>query len=214
MNETDSKLRIIQVGRELLNAKDYHETVIDEIANRAGVAKGTVFFHFKSKENLFREIMFSVVDDIVTMMRRANETHASGLQKLRQVYDEYINLCIKNQQLVISIQRELARGASGDSGGVTTLHREILDRFAPAGAVLREIASQMKTDGVLKEYGAGGEALISPMVMTFAGAVGAMVHLYRSSPDFDRLRDLLWGILMHGILRENVSQTILETERT
>ncbi|MCX7716764.1 MAG: TetR/AcrR family transcriptional regulator, partial [Endomicrobia bacterium] len=55
--------KIIQAGKDILNKKDYYEAVVEEIAQLAGVAKGTVFFYFKTKENLFREILFSLVDE-------------------------------------------------------------------------------------------------------------------------------------------------------
>ncbi len=43
---------ILQVTEDVLRAKGYHETSIDEIATRVGVAKGTIYLHFPSKEDL------------------------------------------------------------------------------------------------------------------------------------------------------------------
>jgi TetR/AcrR family transcriptional regulator, fatty acid metabolism regulator protein len=43
---------ILQVAEEMLMEKGYYETSIEEIAARVGIAKGTVYLHFPSKEDL------------------------------------------------------------------------------------------------------------------------------------------------------------------
>src|SRR5438309_9607886 len=43
---------ILKAAEEILSEKGYHETSMDEIAARVGVAKGTVYLHFPSKEDL------------------------------------------------------------------------------------------------------------------------------------------------------------------
>ncbi len=44
--------QILRVAEEVLLEKGYHETSMDEIATRVGIAKGTVYLHFPSKEDL------------------------------------------------------------------------------------------------------------------------------------------------------------------
>ncbi|MGH2508590.1 MAG: TetR/AcrR family transcriptional regulator [Ktedonobacteraceae bacterium] len=43
---------ILQAAEDVLMEKGYRETCIDEIASRVGIAKGTVYLHFLSKEDL------------------------------------------------------------------------------------------------------------------------------------------------------------------
>ena len=47
---------ILRVAEEMLMEKGYHETSIDEIAARVGIAKGTVYLHFPGKEELVMAI--------------------------------------------------------------------------------------------------------------------------------------------------------------
>lgn len=47
---------ILDEAEKLLVEKGYHETAIDEIAARAGVAKGTLYQHFASKEALIQAL--------------------------------------------------------------------------------------------------------------------------------------------------------------
>src|SRR5437762_11119399 len=48
---------ILQAAEEVLAEKGYYETSMDEIAALVGVAKGTVYLHFPSKEDLVVAIL-------------------------------------------------------------------------------------------------------------------------------------------------------------
>ncbi|HEU5226981.1 MAG TPA: TetR/AcrR family transcriptional regulator [Ktedonobacteraceae bacterium] len=43
---------ILDVAEEVLVEKGYHDTAMDEVAARAGIAKGTLYQHFPKKEDL------------------------------------------------------------------------------------------------------------------------------------------------------------------
>ncbi|GHO69756.1 hypothetical protein KSC_086480 [Ktedonobacter sp. SOSP1-52] len=47
---------ILQTAEEVLEEKGYYETSMDEIATRVGIAKGTIYTHFPSKEELVATI--------------------------------------------------------------------------------------------------------------------------------------------------------------
>lgn len=49
--------RIVQAGLELLRTKDYDQVQMRDVAERAGVAIGTVYHYFGSKEHLFAEAL-------------------------------------------------------------------------------------------------------------------------------------------------------------
>ena len=53
------KNEIMEAGLQLFAEKDYHEVTVDEIAERVGLSKGTLYLYFKNKEDLF----FSIVQD-------------------------------------------------------------------------------------------------------------------------------------------------------
>ena len=63
---------ILQVAEEVLMEKGYHETSIDEIAARVGIAKGTVYLHFPSKEDLvmaiFQRDMQNILQSVDAML--------------------------------------------------------------------------------------------------------------------------------------------------
>ena len=49
--------RILDAAAELMLRWGYNKTTIDDIARQAGVAKGTIYLHWKTREDLFTELM-------------------------------------------------------------------------------------------------------------------------------------------------------------
>src|SRR3984893_8054188 len=45
-------------------ARGFAATRLDDVAKRAGVAKGTIYLHFRDKEALFREIVGTMLDPL------------------------------------------------------------------------------------------------------------------------------------------------------
>jgi TetR/AcrR family transcriptional regulator, fatty acid metabolism regulator protein len=67
---------ILQAAEEVLMEKGYHETSIDEIASRVGIAKGTVYLHFASKEDL---VFALFAQDLEKFQQLVDSTVASEL---------------------------------------------------------------------------------------------------------------------------------------
>ncbi len=49
--------RILEAAAELIVRWGYKKTTIDDIARQAGVAKGTIYLHWKTREDLFRAVL-------------------------------------------------------------------------------------------------------------------------------------------------------------
>jgi AcrR family transcriptional regulator len=53
----DTRQRLFEAAVELIAEQGFSATTVDDIALRAGVAKGTVYYNFKSKTDLFEELL-------------------------------------------------------------------------------------------------------------------------------------------------------------
>src|ERR1700676_2983818 len=49
--------RILDAAAELMLRWGYNKTTIDDVARQAGVAKGTIYLHWKTREDLFTTLM-------------------------------------------------------------------------------------------------------------------------------------------------------------
>lgn len=59
----ERKKEILDVAETFFTTKGYAETTINDILNEVGIAKGTFYYYFKSKE----EVMHAVVDRFINM---------------------------------------------------------------------------------------------------------------------------------------------------
>lgn len=76
------KTAIIEAATKLFAEKGYAETSTAEIAENAGVAHGTIFYHFKNKEGIIREIFSRAGTVYVAELRRTLARQAAGIDKI------------------------------------------------------------------------------------------------------------------------------------
>src|SRR5581483_9020544 len=84
--------RLLDAAREIVEEDGYAGASVVAIAERAGLASGTLYRHFSSKEELFVELFRAVCDREVAAMRRAaasvNGSHVERLEKVLATFAE------------------------------------------------------------------------------------------------------------------------------
>jgi AcrR family transcriptional regulator len=60
---------IIEAAMEEFISRGFAATRLDDIAKRAGVAKGTIYLHFKDKESMFEELIRTAIVPLVGRMQ-------------------------------------------------------------------------------------------------------------------------------------------------
>ena len=70
-------MAIIEAGMEEFIARGFAATRLDDVARRAGVAKGTIYLHFKDKQALFEELIRLAIVPLVSRLA-ARPPAASG----------------------------------------------------------------------------------------------------------------------------------------
>lgn len=71
-----TKLELLKIAYKMFLSKGYENTSIDEIIEEAKIAKGTYYYHFKSKEQMLEEVIQMMIDEYEM---RANEILNSDL---------------------------------------------------------------------------------------------------------------------------------------
>src|SRR6266853_1265771 len=90
---------ILQVAEEVLMEKGYYETSIDEIAARVGIAKGTVYLHFASKEDLIFALMMREIKQVIADVEVIANSEGSAQNKLERILQSWYGNVIKRIQL-------------------------------------------------------------------------------------------------------------------
>ncbi|MFI5755325.1 TetR/AcrR family transcriptional regulator [Streptomyces sp. NPDC051569] len=71
-----TRQKLYEAAVTLIAEQGFSATTVDEIAERAGVAKGTVYYNFKSKTDLFEELLRHGVGLLTSSLRTAAEATA------------------------------------------------------------------------------------------------------------------------------------------
>lgn len=86
LRKTNTREKLIAAARGVFSEKGLDLTRIDEITERADVGKGTFYYHFRTKENIIREVIREVMAELVDMIdERCAET-----TDLRELLDKLI----------------------------------------------------------------------------------------------------------------------------
>jgi AcrR family transcriptional regulator len=76
---------ILAAAKQLFGHYGYRRTSIDDIAQEARVAKGTVYLYFKSKEEIFRALCQHLLDTMLAATEEAARTPAPIEQRVRRI---------------------------------------------------------------------------------------------------------------------------------
>lgn len=83
VRDPDSKKRLIlEAARRLLVERGFEDIVLDEVARVAGVAKGTLFLYYKSKEELLSAAMLDMVDALASELEALGRLELKGKDAL------------------------------------------------------------------------------------------------------------------------------------
>lgn len=100
--ETTRRTEIIQAAHDLFVQQGYHGTSMRQIAKKAGIALGGLYNHFKSKEDVFREVFFEYhpYHDVLPALQSARgdtveEVVQDGINRIiatLETHPEFMNL--------------------------------------------------------------------------------------------------------------------------
>ena len=100
----ERELLILQAAEEVMIEKEYHETSMEEIAARVGIAKGTVYLHFPSKEDLLVAIFERDMHKFLQALETPLETEGTAREKLQAMLQfMFAGLYTKRTQLLSAI---------------------------------------------------------------------------------------------------------------
>ena len=108
MTRAEQKARrpaqILDAAFEEFVERGYVATRVEDIANRIGVTKGTIYVYFETKEQLFEAMIWHISAPIEDLLSSANALKGTATERLRQRIEQIYDLIINNRKL-----RELMR---------------------------------------------------------------------------------------------------------
>jgi TetR/AcrR family fatty acid metabolism transcriptional regulator len=139
----DKRNAILRAAISVFAHNGYFNSKVADIAREAGVADGTVYLYFKSKEEILHSIFDRSVDEAVAEAKTLIESTADPREKLRQIAMLHLERLGADRDLAVVFQVEL-RGST-----------KFMEEFSKAGfaeylALIRSTFEEGQEAGVFR----------------------------------------------------------------
>lgn len=138
MKKEIRKKELIKTAYELFITKGYENTSVDEIIAKVGIAKGTYYYHFESKEQVLEEVVNMMIDE--------------GVERAKQVINSNLKLEEKLVYTILALRVMPEEQSVQDTIHTKEniiLHKKINDKIIDdAVPILSEIVREAKEDGL------------------------------------------------------------------
>ena len=104
--KVSTKERILEAALEVFSQKGFHSATTEDIAERAGVGKGTLYRHFETKEKLFEELVRLRLDELEKRAVSIIDGHDDVLTMISKYIQVYFEFFDRNQHLYRLIVQE------------------------------------------------------------------------------------------------------------
>jgi AcrR family transcriptional regulator len=178
---------LVAVARQRFTEQGYAATSIEDIVQRAGVAKGALYHHFSGKDALFRAVYEALLADVVSAVMAAASAEREPWASVRAGLSVFLDACLDPAFRRIVILES-----------VSVLHPRI--REAEIGQVelpmLRAVLTPLAADAVLP-----GVAVDPLASVALGGLYGAALFIARSAdPEAARQEvDVVLDTLIGGL---------------
>ncbi len=85
------RAQLLGAARDLFAAQGYHAAAMDDIADRAGISKPVLYQHFPSKLELYRALLTTYAEELVTRLVGAIAATSDNEQRVRGAVSAYFD---------------------------------------------------------------------------------------------------------------------------
>ncbi len=140
---TGKRQIIFDAALAVFAERGFHTATMDDIAKASGVAKGTLYRYFQSKEELLEQLLRSTSQALAARFAEAFGREGDILEQIENFVTLWLAFIEENHTLYRLVQVE---GLNAPVGRQTMLYEYLLDDFP----MVKERIAALDTSGVLK----------------------------------------------------------------
>ena len=193
---------ILAAARQLLEQRGPEAMTMEEVAAAAGVAKGTVYLYFQSKDDLMQALITQVGENILRDLEASLVAPGTPPEKLIRIVSVLLEYLNRERLLFPIYARELLQGEEASREGFRSRSQELEEQFVA-------LVTRLFAEGIA----AGQFIPANPRLLTFLirGLVRATGYYQRAEGQADAAQEALpviLTLLSSGLIREK--QTLAE----
>ena len=139
MRDPDKPQKIIEAAVRVFAREGYYNSRVSDIAREAGIAAGTIYLYFRTKDDILVTLFRDKMAEFVGALRKAIAGEPDAASKVRRLVSLHFSMLEENPDLAEVVQVELRQGQKFFRGASS---QEIGAYFALIGSVLEEGVAQ------------------------------------------------------------------------
>jgi len=188
---------IMRAAADLFSKKSYHDVTMDQIAEQVGVAKGTIYLYFESKENLYLGILEHTHETIESILLKEIEKNAPAPKKLKKVLTLIFQFYSENMDVLRILTRDETR--------LIKEHYEFTERWRHRRIKLyRKILEKGIKEG---SFRTANTELIALIIF---GLVGSVMFFYPTDKPAGEIAEEVFSMISEGITASHKESTLGE----
>lgn len=185
--QNESRQKILEAAERVFAEKGYFIAGTDEIAQAAGVAKGTLYYNFKSKGEIFETLVTEGLEDLHRQVEESLNTDFTVQEHVRRLIRIHIRYASNFPELTRIFLNELSAGLEKQ---VRLRVAALRERYI--GGIVPLIEEGQKL-GIIRE---GDPRFIAMVVTSVLNSLGSTGPTLSGEEEVA----LLEKILLHGLL--------------
>ena len=122
----DRRRMIVEAATKSFSLFGYKATTMDQVARLANVGKGTIYTFFKNKEELFEEIISSLVQEMITEADAAIQPGLPIAENVHHALYRLLEFRSRHQLMIKLVQEEAEMGTLAVSEMLQHVENEII----------------------------------------------------------------------------------------
>lgn len=133
----ETRARVLEVALELFLGQGYQASSMQQIADRLGITKAALYYHFSSKSDIVGSLVTPLVDDLERAMDKA--ARAGSPQGVRAaVLEGYVDLVLAYRGSLLALMRDVSATPQDFHERVIALTGRAIELITGPGAGLEE----------------------------------------------------------------------------
>lgn len=194
MQNQNKRKKILDAATHVFAEKGFHQAKMDDIAQRAQVAKGTLYYNYSSKSKLFAATVTGGMDEIMASISHEMESALPFIEHFRLLVSCTIRLYLHHSQVTRIYSNELSSG----------IDSETLDEIKKARQRFIEFISDMLLTGQEKGYLKPLNPRLSALALV--GIVDSLCNAHlneRNASSSDEIINTVFCILSEGLVNHS-----------
>ncbi|NMI05873.1 TetR/AcrR family transcriptional regulator [Paenibacillus sp. SZ31] len=182
--------QIIRIAMERFATQGYHQTKISDIVREAGVAQGTFYWHFKSKEAIASEIVLTGKEKLLEAIGQGYRKDAGSIEDMvkasERLFTDMFSFAAKNRYFMelllkgIVTEESVQRLVEETRNGVETAFRHNMERAIELGMLPQDMDVPLRAallvsmiEGMISRWLFGSDELHSKFSAMTASSLAA-----------------------------------------